>query len=416
MQCRRPFGAAVPPFGGITRPPAGGGQASAGLAAGGNGAAGHGAAGTVPGGYGTSIEARFHRARHLVPAKAGTAYGAAYWRHGSWRHASGPPSAGRAILAGRAIPPGCAIPQSPQPLKARNPSKSATSQGAQSLKVRNLSRHAIRPGTQSVSPHPGGGPPARSGRREWCRAIARHEVWCRPTGRRKTAWQRPGSKPAAALLPAGPIGPAGMVPPIGGTKYGAARLGGTGNGACNCRHGMVPAKAGTVPGGAVLGSREQSADWRTVLAGRQIGIGDSPAGNAEPGDADVREHGVWECGVREHGVWECGVREHGVWECGCLGACGVRGLPAGPIGPAGAVPPIGGTVYRRLKWCRQSAARYVVPPCWAARFRRRPAEPPADRPAARSGGAGVARSPGGPRKDAWGRPGSGRSGVLVSGR
>ena len=41
----------------------------------------------------------------------------------------------------------------------------------------------------------------------------RHGVWCRPTGRHKTAWQRPGSKPAAALLPARPIGRAGMVPP-----------------------------------------------------------------------------------------------------------------------------------------------------------------------------------------------------------
>ena len=50
---------------------------------------------------------------------------------------------------------------------------------------------------------------------------------------------------------------------------------------------------------------------------------------------------------------------------------------------------VGGTVYRRLEWCRQSAARSMVPPCWAARFRRRPAEPPADRPAARSWGGGV---------------------------
>ena len=80
-------------------PPLRGDQASAGLAAGGNGAAGHGAAGTVPGGYGTSIEARFHRARHLVPAKAGTVpggtgngagqlpgtgYGACNCRHGIW--------------------------------------------------------------------------------------------------------------------------------------------------------------------------------------------------------------------------------------------------------------------------------------------------------------------------------------------
>ena len=150
----------------------------------------------------------------MVPAKAGTAYGAAYWRHGSWRHASGPPS------AGCAIPAGYAIPQSPQSLKVRNLSKSATSQGTQSLKVRNLSKSATSQGTQSVkvsnlsksatsqdtqsvSPHPGGGPPARSGRRERCRAIARHEVWCRQSAARST------------------------VPPIGGTKYGAAQRGGT---------------------------------------------------------------------------------------------------------------------------------------------------------------------------------------------
>ena len=35
-------------------------------------------------------------------------------------------------------------------------------------------------------------------------ANRRHGAWCRPTGRHKTAWQRPGSKPAAALLPARP--------------------------------------------------------------------------------------------------------------------------------------------------------------------------------------------------------------------
>ena len=71
----------------------------------------------------------------------------------------------------------------------------------------------------------------------------------------------------------------------------------------------------------------------------------------------------------------------------------------------GMVPPIGGTVYRRLKWCRQSAARSMVPPCWAARFRRRPAEPPADWPAAGGGGSRVAGR--------WGVPVSGRQGVPV---
>ena len=175
-----------------------------------------------------------------------------------------------------------------------------------------------------------------------------------------------------------------------------------------CRLDMVPPIGGTVPGGAVLGSREQSADWRTVLAGRQTGAdrnwglpgrecgypgtrmsGNAELGNAELGNADVLEHAEpgGNADVRGCGAWECGA-----WECGCLGACGVRGLPAGPIGPAGTVPgncparsmvpPIGGTVYRRRKWCRQSAAR----------FRRRPAEPPADWPAARSGGVACGRT------------------------
>ena len=191
MQCRRPFGAAVPPFGGITRPPAGGGQASAGLAAGGNGAARHGAAGTVPGGHGASIEARFHQARHLVPAKAGT-------------------------VSRRPGPAG-----GTQSLKARNPSKSATSQGTQSLspqfvKVRNPSRHAIRPGTQSVSPHPGGGTAGPIGPAEWCRqSAARFLVPPNGAAQNRLAKARLKTGGGPAARPADR--PGGMVPPIGGT-------------------------------------------------------------------------------------------------------------------------------------------------------------------------------------------------------
>ena len=225
----------------------------------------------------------------MVPAKAGTAYGAAYWRHGSWRHASDPPSAAR--------PCG----------------------GTQSLKVRNPSRHAIRPDTQSVSPHPGGGPPARSGRRDGA-ANRRHGAWCRlrparslvpPNGaaqnRLAKARLKTGGGPAARR----PDRAGGMVPPIGGTVW-CRPIG---------RHGMVPpdwaarstvpAKAGTVPGGAVLGSREQSADWRTVLAGRQIGIGDSPAWMRSLGMRSLGMRMSWSMrglGMRSPGTRSLGMR------------------------------------------------------------------------------------------------------------
>ena len=195
-------------------------------------------------------------------------------------------------------------------------------QGMRSFWVCGPFGHAISQVHNLFKSASGGGPPARSGRRDGA-ANRRHGVWCRPTGRRKTAWQRPGSKPAAALLPAGPIGPAEwcrpigrhgvwcraiarhgvwcrllaarrMVPPIGGTGYGAAQWG------------------GTVPGGAVLGRREQFADWLTVLAGRQTGTDRN-----------------WGFSGRECGVLECGA-----WECGCLGACGVRNAESGDCPPA----------------------------------------------------------------------------------
>ncbi len=174
---------------------------------------------------------------------------------------------------------------------------------------------------------------------------------------------RPADRPGGMVPPdwaARGMVPPGMVPPIGGTvpggtgngagqlpgtKYGAARLGGTGNGACNCRHGiwcrLRPARflAARFLAARFWAAGNGTADWRTVLAGRQIGIGDSPAGNAEPGNADVLEHA-------------------GVRGCGCPGACGalecgIRGLPAGPIGPAGMVP-------------GNCPARSMVPPDWAA--------------------------------------------------
>ena len=142
-----------------------------------------------------------------------------------------------------------------------------------------------------------------------------------------------------------------MVPAIAGTVW------------CRLRpaRSMVPPIGGTVPGGAVLGSRERYrrlADRVGRAADRNWGF---------PG----RECGAWECGAWECGAWECGA-----WECGCLGACGGLGMRspgtarrpdrAGGSGAAnrrhgtvpgncparGMVPPIGGTVYRRLKWCR----------------------------------------------------------------
>ena len=202
----------------------------------------------------------------------------------------------------------------------------------------------------------------------------------------------------------------GMVPAKGGTE----------NGACNCRHGMVPAKAGTascralpsgesfVPhflaasvasvslrqgfgkGGAVPRREARSraffwrhappescrrlagtalvggngaADWRTVLAGRQIGIGDSPAWMRSLGmrmSWSMRSPGMrmsWsmrECGVRECGAWEnaesgnADVLEHAESGNAEFGEMRMSGdCPPARIGPAGTVPPDmvpGGTI------------------------------------------------------------------------
>ena len=252
------------------------------------------AAGTVLGGHGASIEARFHRARHLVPAKADT------------------------------------VSRRPGPAGIRNPSRHVIPQSPQPLKTRNPSRHAIRPDTQSVSPHPGGGGTAGPiGPAGWCRqsaarflvppngaaqnrlAKARLKTGGGPAARRpdRAGGMVPPDWAARGMVP-GNCPARGMVPAIAGTvwcRQSAARS-------------TVPAKAGTVPGGAVLGSREQSADWRTVLAGRQIGIGDSPAW--------MRSLGMRSLGMRMSGDAEPGnadVRGCGAWECGCLGACGAGG-------------------------------------------------------------------------------------------
>ena len=373
MQCRRPFGAAVPPFGGITRPPAGGGQASAGLAAGGNGAAGHGAAGTVPGGYGASIEARFHRARHLVPAKAGTVSR----RQGVWC---------RLRPARFLVPPNGA---------AQN----------------RLAKARLKTG---------GGPAAR--RPDWAGGMVPPDWAARG--------MVPGNCPAQSMVPPD------MVPPIGGTVPG-----GTGNGACNCRHGMVPAKAGTGYGAAYW----RHGSWRRGFgpAGTVPPIGGPcwPGGRAELGiprpGCGVWECGAWECGclgmrslgMRMSGnaepgnadVLECGcpgmrmsgnadVRECGAWGCGCLGACGCPGTRSlgmrslgmrmswsmrgpgmrmsgnaelGGNAESGDCPPArsGRRERCRLKWCRP-IGRHLPPP----EFRRWLAEPPADWPAAGAGG------------------------------
>ena len=247
----------------------------------------------------------------------------------------------------------------------------------------------VEPGGNAES---GDCPPARLGRRERCRPIGRHR----------------------------------MVPPIGGTcrrlewcRQSAARSTVPPNGAAR---GMVPPIGGTVPGGAVLGSREQSADWRTVLAGRQTGadrnwgfpgldaeFGNAEFGNAEPGNAEPGNADVLECGCP--GMRVSG--DVGVRGCGAWGKCGVRGLPAGPIGPAGAVPPDRAAQNGAAYW-RHLPPPGMVPPiggtvCGAALLGGTvPAA--ASRAAGRSaggrrGGGGVARLLREPRKDAWGRPG-----------
>ena len=247
------------------------------------------------GSTGHGIWCRLRPARFLA-ARLRSAFGGPALRGGGTQSLQGTQSrrgsnpGGVAIPAGRAIPPGHAVISGMRSFWACGPFGHAISQ------VRNLLKSASGGGTAgpigpagTVPPiggtvpggtgngaaqwggtvsgaaqrggakPPGKGqaqnrrrpccPPARSGRRErcrpigrhgvWCRAIARHGVWCRRTWCRQSA--------ARSTVPA----KAGAVP------------GGTGNGACNCRHGMVPAKGGTeygagqlpgtVPGGAVLG-------------------------------------------------------------------------------------------------------------------------------------------------------------------
>ena len=238
-----------------------------------------------------------------------------------------------------------------------------------------------------------------------CRAIARHGVWCRPTGRRKTAWQRPGSKPAAALLPAGPIGPAewcrpigrhgvwcrqsaarstvppDMVPPIGGTEYGAAQWGGTGYGAAYWRHGSWRRGFGQP------GTVRRLAD----RVGRAADGGRSELGIPRPGC------GVWECGAWECGAWECGA-----WECGCPGMrmsgdAGVRGCGCPGMWSLGEMRSPG--TARRPDWAGGSGAALLGGTVPAAASRA------AGRSAGGRRGGGVARLLREPRKDAWGRPG-----------
>ena len=216
----------------------------------------HGAAGTVPGGYGASIEARFHRARHLVPAKAGTVSR----RHGVWcrlrparfmaarlRSAFGGPA-----LRGVRNPGGARVPsRARNPSGVRNPGRVRVPSRACSL-----SGHAVPPGMRSF----------------WaCNLASPQSVKVRIWG---------GT--------AGPIGPAGMVPPIGGTVRCRAIA----------RHGILS----RLPSGAVIRAAFPGGQCRTYsfASGFWQGRRGSLAGGAKP--------------------------------CLLLEACA-----AGPIGPAGTV-------------------------------------------------------------------------------
>ena len=261
------------------------------------------AAGMVLGGHGASIEARFHRARHLVPAKADTV-----------SRRPGPAGGGGT-----------------QSLKARNPSKSATSQGTQSLspqsvKVRNLSRHAIRQNPQSVKVRIRGG----DRRPDWAGGMVPPIGGAKPPGKGQAQnRRRPCCPPARS-----------------GRRDGAARLGGTGNGACNCRHGMVPPIGGTVPGGTGYGAgqlpgtkygaaRHGAANrrhgvWCLQLQARYM----VPAKAGTENGAANRRHGSWRRGFGPPGTvrrladrvgraadrnWGLSGRGCGAWECGCPG-------------------------------------------------------------------------------------------------
>ena len=193
MQCRRPFGAAVPPCGG--RP---------GI--------------RWPCGQRERCRRTWCRqsAARFLAARLRSAFG-------------GPALRGRAIPAGHAFPP----------------------------------RHAVLLGMQSrksairQSPHLGGtaGP---IGPAEWCRLLAARSMVPPIGGTASGAAQRGGAKPPGKgqaqnrRRPCCPPARSGRRERCrqSAARYGAARLGGTGNGACNCRHGMVLAKAGTEYGAA----------------------------------------------------------------------------------------------------------------------------------------------------------------------
>ena len=138
------------------------------------------------------------------------------------------------------------------------------------------------------------------------------------------------------------------------------------------------------------------------------------------GNADVRECGAWECGcLGACGAW--GMRVSGNAEPGNAEPgnadvleCGVRGLPAGPIGPAGTVPPDRAAQNGAAYWRHGAAA-------WNGAANRRHG----------SGGGRQSRRPIGRRQEAggggrvwgtsqgrWGRPGVtlGRPGVGTLGR
>ena len=245
----------------------------------------HGAAGTVPGGYGASIEARFHRARHLVPAKAGTVSR----RHGVWcrlrparfmaarlRSAFGGPA-----LRGVRNPGGARVPsRARNPSGVRNPGRVRVPSRACSL-----SGHAVPPGMRSF----------------WaCNLASPQSVKVRIWG---------GT--------AGPIGPAGMVPPIGGTVRCRAIA----------RHGILS----RLPSGAVIRAAFPGGQCRTYsfASGFWQGRRGSLAGGAKP--------------------------------CLLLEACA-----AGPIGPAGTVRRLADRVGRAA-----DGGRSVLPsrPAIAGRLR-----------------------------------------------
>ena len=188
----------------------------------------------------------------------------------------------------------------------------------------------------------------------WCRPIGRHGVWCLQLQARYMVPAKAGTVSCRAL-PSGAVIRAAF-------PGGQCRI-------CFFAPGFWQGRRGSPAGGAkpclpleaCAAGQNRAADWRRRIGRRErcrrladrVGrVAERDWGfsgrDAESGNADVRE-------------------------CGCLGACGalecgVRGLPAGPIGPAGAVPPdmvppIGGTVPGGTVRCR-AIARHggMVPP------------------------------------------------------